>query len=190
MKPLVGKWINADEIGYRSYICGYCGDKTGVNIGYYENNKEGYIYLCGGCNRPTFIERNYFQTPAPILGNPVSSLPQDIEELYNQARGCTQINAYTACVLVCRKILMHIAAIKGAPPNQNFIQYVDFLANMGYVPPDGKGWVDIIRKKGNEANHEIVLMSKEDALELLSFVEMLLRFVFEFPARIMPAPVP
>jgi len=61
-----------------------------------------------------------------------------------------------------------------------------YLADNNYVPPDGKGWVDHIRKKGNEANHEIVIMSKEEAFELLSFVEMLLKIVYEFPARILP----
>jgi hypothetical protein len=78
---------------------------------------------------------------------------------------------------------MHVAVSKGAPPNQNFLAYVDFLASKGYIPPDGKGWVDHMRSKGNEANHEIKVMSKEDAQELVSFLEMLLKFVFEFPAR-------
>jgi hypothetical protein len=55
---------------------------------------------------------------------------------------------------------------------------------VGYVPPDGKGWVDHIRKKGNEATHEIALMTAADAEELISFVEMLLKFVYEFPARV------
>jgi hypothetical protein len=57
----------------------------------------------------------------------------------------------------------------------------------GYVPPNGKGWVDHIRKKGNEATHEILLMSKTDAEELITFVEMLLKFIYEFPSRIPPA---
>jgi hypothetical protein len=57
-------------------------------------------------------------------------------------------------------------------------------ADIGYVPPNGKAWVDHIRKKGNEANHEIVLMKKEDSQELISFVEMLLKFIYEFPNRV------
>ena len=65
--------------------------------------------------------------------------------------------------------------------------YVEYLSNKGYVPPNGRGWVDHIRKKGNEANHEIVLMKKEDAEELILFSEMLLKFIFEFPNKI---PVP
>jgi hypothetical protein len=64
------------------------------------------------------------------------------------------------------------------------ITYVKHLADSGYVPPNGKGWVDHIRKKGNEANHEIVLMTKADAEELIAFAEMLLKFIYEFPAKV------
>ena len=56
------------------------------------------------------------------------------------------------------------------------------------VPPNGKVWVDHIRNKGNEATHEIRLMAPEDAAELISFSEMLLKFVFEFPAKVPKAP--
>jgi len=51
------------------------------------------------------------------------------------------------------------------------------------IPPDGKDWVDHIRKKGNEANHEIAIMAVGDAEELIIFCGGLLRFVYEFPAR-------
>ena len=79
---------------------------------------------------------------------------------------------------------MNIAVSQGAAPGESFMEYVEYLANNGYVPPKGKGWVDHIRKKGNEANHEIVLMTMGDADELISFTEMLLKFIFEFPSRV------
>jgi hypothetical protein len=79
---------------------------------------------------------------------------------------------------------MHIGVEKGAEENKPFLYYVDHLANQGYVPPNGKHWVDHIRRKGNEANHEIRVMGKDDAKELLIFLEMLLRFIYEFPSMI------
>lgn len=79
---------------------------------------------------------------------------------------------------------MNIAVAQGAEEGKSFISYVDYLASQGYVPPNGRGWVDHIRKKGNEANHEIVLMKKEDAEELILFTEMLLKFIYEFPMKI------
>jgi hypothetical protein len=48
--------------------------------------------------------------------------------------------------------------------------------------------VDHIRRKGNEATHEIALMSQQDAEELVGFSEMLLKFVYEFPNRVPKAP--
>jgi hypothetical protein len=77
---------------------------------------------------------------------------------------------------------MHIAVAKGADEGKKFIEYVEYLSAKGYVPPDAKSWVDHIRTKGNEANHEIVIMSEEAAKDLIAFVEMLLKLVYEFPA--------
>lgn len=79
---------------------------------------------------------------------------------------------------------MHLAVMKEADENLRFIQYVEYLSDNNYVPPGGKEWVDQIREKGNEANHEIVIMGAEVAEDLISFSEMLLRFMYEFPARV------
>jgi hypothetical protein len=110
-----------------------------------------------------------------------------IDGLYNEARQCASVGSYTSAVLTCRKILMHIAVEKGAKEGESFIAYVEFLAAKGYIPPDGKGWVDYIRKKGNEANHEIKVMTQGHAQALIAFVEMLLKFIYDFPMRV-PAP--
>ena len=69
------------------------------------------------------------------------------------------------------------------------MEYVQYLADKGFVPPNGKGWVDHIRKKGNEATHEISHMERGDAEELIAFAEMLLKFIYEFPAKV-PAAQP
>jgi hypothetical protein len=79
---------------------------------------------------------------------------------------------------------MNVAVAQGAPENRNFMEYVEYLADNGYVPPNGRGWVDHIRRKGNEANHEIALMSRTDGEDLITFAEMLLKFIYEFPARV------
>jgi len=64
------------------------------------------------------------------------------------------------------------------------MEYVNYLSEIGYVPPNGKHWVDHIRKKGNEATHEIALMDENDAKELITFTEMLLKFIYEFPTTV------
>src|SRR5262249_1160365 len=136
----------------------------------------------------TFLGPDNFQSPSPALGKSVEHVPGSLNALYEEARRSTSENCYTGAVLLCRKILMHIAVEVGAPEGLNFIEYVKYLSDQGYVPPNGKQWVDHIRKKGNEANHEITLMSQSDAQELLVFIEMLLKFIYEFPNMVPAAP--
>ena len=81
---------------------------------------------------------------------------------------------------------MNIAVSQGDEPGKSFISYVEYLATNGFVPPNGKGWVDHIRRKGNEATHEIAIMGEPDAKELITFSEMLLKFIYEFPNKIPP----
>lgn len=78
---------------------------------------------------------------------------------------------------------MHIAVSLKAPEGKTFAEYVTYLKVNHYTPPNSETWVDHIRKVGNEANHEINIGEKEDAEELLTFIEMLLRFIFEFHAK-------
>jgi hypothetical protein len=97
-------------------------------------------------------------------------------------------SAFTLAVAGCRKILANVAVDKGAAEGKRFIDYVDYLATKGYVPPDGRGWVDHIRAKGNDANHAIEMMSKQDAEEVVTFTSMLLKFAYELPGMLPQPP--
>ena len=188
-------WINLANLPVRKFSCGHCGQLVASDRGYYVDPLQaGAIYVCPNCGDPTYFSRtpntkDSKQVPGPIAGNTVNYLPSQIESLYLEARNCVSISSHTSSVLTCRKLLMHIGVAQGAPEGRPFIEYIDYLAAKGFVPPNGKGWVDHIRKKGNEANHEIKLMSQADAEELITFVEMLLKFIYEFPQRV-PAAAP
>lgn len=169
------------------YKCAYCEHIVASNYMFSsEKDRNGSrmnLVICPKCYKPTFFDFNHKQYPSPIFGNKVEHLTPNVESLYNEARQCTQVNAYTSSVLACRKLLMNIAVDKGAREGLHFEEYVNYLDSKGYIPPDGKHWVDIIRKKGNEATHEIKLKNEKDASDLLIFMEMLLKFVFEFPTK-------
>jgi len=174
-------------IGSRNYTCGYCGTPIASQKGWNSDGNRGQIYICHLCTRPTFFDNTQGskQFPGVVYGNSVSDIPEEtVLSLYDEARGCTGVGAYTAAILCCRKLLMHIAVSKDAETGKSFLHYVDFLADQHFVPPDAKEWVDHIRQKGNEANHEIVIMPKEEAEELLAFCEMLLKIIYEFPATV------
>lgn len=83
-----------------------------------------------------------------------------------------------------RKLLMHVAVDQGAEEGKSFAFYVGYLEENHWIPPNGKEWVDAIRKGGNEANHEIAIAGEPQAKQLLDFVEMLLKFVYEFPSKL------
>ena len=180
----MASWHRAEAIAAKKYVCGYCGLSVASDKGWYtESAPQSFICICPNCTGPTFLSPKE-QIPGVAPGEDVSHLPDIIAALYREARRCIAAGATTASVLASRKLLMHIAVAQGAKEGGTFMSYVEYLAANGYVPPNGKGWVDHIRKKGNEANHEIVLMSVEDASELIAFSEMLLKFIYEFPNRV------
>jgi hypothetical protein len=131
---------------------------------------------------PTFFFKEA-RIPQQLIGNEVKYLPQEVEDVYNEARRCYTVNAYTGSVMLCRKLLMNIAVHKGAPPNQKFAEYVDYLCDKGFVSGDNKIWADLVRNKGNEANHEIPKMTSTDAEELIEFLELVLKSIYEFPEK-------
>lgn len=178
-------WSGVQALNARSFTCGFCGKLVASAQGFAsKKTPQTRIYVCPNCEKPTFFPEEGVQVPGIAPGAEVQHLPQDVAGLYSEARNAVAIGSYTAAVLSCRKLLMHIAVAQNAPQGKSFLEYVEHLADSGYVPPNGRGWVDHIRTKGNEANHEIRLMAKEDAEELISFAEMLLKFIYEFPERI------
>ena len=182
-------WKDILKIESRSYVCGYCGHPLASENGWigYDTQSRivGWIYVCHSCTRPTYFDSTGGQTPGIAFGNPVAEIPiKDVADLYEEARRATSANAYTAAVLACRKLLMHIAVSKGAEKDKGFTYYAKYLADKHYVPPDAVGWVDHIKDKGNDANHEIVIMDKADARDLLMFSEMLLKVIYEYPASV------
>lgn len=194
-EKLNGNWSNIYSVTGVGYICGHCGANPGPSLGYkcsytIKNSPRttGNIYICPTCNKPTFFKNNSVgspieQFPGIMYGNNIEFLPEEILELYNEARNCITVNAFTASVLSCRKLLMNVAVSKGAQEDKSFAYYVRYLNENHFIPPGSNEWVDHIRNKGNEATHEIPNMGREDAVELIDFTEMLLRVVYEMPGR-------
>jgi len=181
-------WSNIQNLPSKDYKCGHCGALLASEKGYQGlgdlagEKLFAQIYICHKCNKPTFFDFNQKQTPGPIIGNPVQHIPNpEVEKLFNEAKACFSISAFTSSVMCSRKLLMNVAVTEGAKEGKGFIEYVNYLNDNNYIPPNGKQWVDSIRKLGNEANHKIDFKSQEDATRILNFVEMLLRFIYELP---------
>ncbi len=183
-------YCDLKNVESKVWTCGYCAalvsSDKGYPIVYYPGNiADGGVYICPNCNGPTFFPPlSDLVLPQQALGAPVQHVPKEVNEVYEEARRCTGKDCNTGAVLLCRKVLMNLAVERGADPGRTFLEYVEYLSAHGYVPPGGKGWIDYIRKKGNEATHEIPQVDRDDAARLLTFTEMLLKFAYEFPAAI------
>lgn len=181
-------WDNLGKISSHSYKCGYCERDISSNVGYHASKVEGTnrsffgnIYICHYCGKPSFILAG-INHPGASFGNPVQHIEHpEVNTLYDEARSCMKVNAYTSAVMCCRKLLMNIAVSEGAKKGESFTYYVDYLANENHVPKRAKDMLDAIRNLGNEANHEIYPKSATEAELAIKFVEMILKFMYEFP---------
>lgn len=176
----------------RDFHCAYCGNQVGSNRGYsYELGDTYAIAICPRCANPTYCQGtpgNETHYPDVPPGESVSNIPSDLGDLYEEARQSAGAGAYTACVMVCRKMLMNIAVREGAKAGENFKNYVDYLEKHGYFSPKSKGFIDYIRELGNEANHEVAAKKRVDAIAALEFVAALLRHNYDLPSKVPSIP--
>jgi hypothetical protein len=199
--PLNGNWAGLANLPARRYRCGFCGDQVASEKGWITDTvipntdtHPGQLRVCPICKQPTFFrtfgppEPGVAQVPGAPVGAVVKHLPPDVGRLYEEAKDCHAASAFTAAVLALRKLLMHIAVEKEAKESLTFVEYVDYLDRRHYLGHDGKGWVDLIRTRSNEANHEIELMTADDSGHLLTLAEMLLKLVYEFPGNLPKPP--
>src|SRR5688572_9592650 len=148
-------WQHVREVAPVQFKCGFCDNIVSSNHGWHTNHGDPsrfFIRVCPHCHRPTYTE-DHAQHPGVAFGETVAHLPDEVATIYDEARRCCSDDAFTGAVLLLRKLLMNVAVQKGADPNRSFVEYVNYLSDKGYVPPDGKPWVDHIRQKGNEATH-------------------------------------
>lgn len=166
------------------WTCGYCDEQVASKQGFWSDETQTAIAICPNCEAPSFMRNPAGPVPAPKPGRPVHAAPTELARLYDEARRCAAAQGFTGAVLLCRKLLMHVAVHLGAEEGQSFVAYVNHLDAHHWIPPNSRGWVDYIRKRSNEANHEIVFMSEEDASSLIYLAEMLLRTVYELPSKV------
>lgn len=126
------------------------------------------------CKAPHIVDHMNQEIPAALPGNPIKNLPETINRVYEEARSCIAAGAYTATVMILRKILMNLAVEEGAKEGDSFAHYVDYLCENGFVHRRQHEQAKRIQRLGNDANHKIESRTKEDALELLNLVQLIL----------------
>ena len=182
--PGAGTVPTHDPRAWLDGTCGHCGRVVNAAVIAFTQDRPDMPSArwtrCTGCGEGSYVASNGHSFPGPRIGRDVEGLPDLVAEAYAEARDCAGVNAFTACEMTCRKILMHIAVDKGANERGiTFKGFIDYLEQKNHVTPAMKPWVDVIRQHGNVAVHELPQADAKRALGTLTFTEHLLRNVYE-----------
>lgn len=159
----------------------YWKDDTGVNPDGHNYILIRYL-LCPSCAHASVWHQDTGDIiPGGLPGRKIEGLPETVESVYEEARKCFSVGAYTASELLCRKIIMNVAVEKNADGNKSFKYYITYLSGNHYIHPDIMDWADKIRKNGNESTHEIDSPDKKRAHSTLDFTRVLLEIIYAMP---------
>jgi hypothetical protein len=166
---------------WHNYTCGHCGvnvnGKVLVRVSTPDCNIKWLI--CTNCSDGSVLTKDNTLLPNVRFGPGIQGLPNEIASAYDEARDCYSIKAYTACEIMCRKILMHVGVDKGCAEGKSFVDYIDFIESKNYITPVMKPWVNLIRKHGNSSTHKLVPADPARSESTLMFTAELLKIVYE-----------
>lgn len=176
----------------KTFCCPYCGvhasASTESRIIVPDTGAILYhVVSCPRCQMPVSIGQNgKVLPPSQVLAfDDVQCLPDTIATLYNECRQCYTQGSYYATVLLARTMLMYIATDRGAPENKAFLTYINYLEEKQFVTSHIKPWVDRLRTLGNHYVHDVSNATKEEAARAVTFLQYLLKTVYELPKMAM-----
>jgi hypothetical protein len=181
----------SEDRAYATGDCPNCGAHQFIVIAITVAHDRAWL-RCISCRLAVVVNGGVASPSQKPLRVP-SGLPADEGEVWNEVRECLGVGAYTAAVMLCRKLLMHIAVGHGLQAKNekdfapNFTQCVDHLLSEGVVTARMKPWIDRIKDVGNEANHELAPVSKESALDVATFTQKLMELAYEMDDTMLKA---
>ena len=108
-----------------------------------------------------------------------SAVPSPIRAAFSEARACyKEAKAYTACAIMCRKVLEGVCESHGATSG-SLAQRLKQLSDSGQIDKRLFEWTDAMRLVGNEAAHGVsITVSREDASDLLDLAEAVAEYLY------------
>lgn len=174
-----------------SYTCGGCCQSTnGRVLADFKRDMDGATVSLCVCTCPKeepaiLIERAgqiVSQYPEAQEFKTGENWPLELCQLYDEAAKAYAAGAYTAATMVARKVLMASACREGANDGKPFVDYVTYITDTVLTYPKAKDAIDKIRQIGNEANHSVRFVTREDAKRALSIVTYMLNAIYSLPA--------
>ena len=115
------------------------------------------------------------------------SIPRQVTDDYIEAIKCFDVGAWKASVVICRRALQVSVIEKGAKKGILWEQ-IDELYDGEIITKDIKDWAHEIRLTGNIGAHPdkdgLEDVTKEDAKELIDFMEEYLNYVYIMPSKV------
>lgn len=120
----------------------------------------------------------------------VDGCPDDVAAAWAEVRNNLSVLAATSAVMMCRKLLFHIAVRHGLPEKDDrdrapsFEACLAHLSAVGLVTPKMQPWVKHIKDVGNTANHDLAAITAEEGQRVATFTRQLLVTTYEMPHRL------
>jgi len=71
--------------------------------------------------------------------------------------------------------------------NETVYKRIEYLSEKGRLTSDLKDWAHHVRLEGNDAVHDEAQFTRDEAEELLSFVELFLTYIYSMPGQLAAA---
>jgi hypothetical protein len=112
------------------------------------------------------------------------AVPSALRAAHEEAHECLRAKAYNATVIMARRVLEGICQDLGYTGGRNLNDRLKEMQSAGVIDSRLYDWADVIRDIGNEGAHEVgSSIARQDAEEVLAFVEALLDYLYAFRSR-------
>lgn len=189
----VGVTLHHFGIGpkHKNYTCGVCGGTTNGRVlcdvqRVSDGARVSWCWCSCERGKPTILVEkdgmtlSHFPIAKEFHAKP--NWPPDLAKLYEEAAKSFSAGAFTACAMVCRKLLMATACHEGEQDGKSFVEYVGFITTSVLAFPKAQLAIDRIRTIGNDANHNVQFVSEDDAKRAMEIVTYLLATIYSLPS--------
>jgi hypothetical protein len=181
-----GTFSISETKAYTRDTCGRCG---GTQMGVLAMTSEGEVkwLRCMSCNSPAVNDAGTVYPTSTPLSDPLG-LPNGEARVWREIRSSLGVGAYTGAVMLCRKLLFHIATTHGLEEKKSngfapsFAEALNYLEGQELITSRMRPWVNRIKDVGNGVNHELEPVTPQQAMDVATFTEQLLRLAFEMDA--------
>jgi hypothetical protein len=196
-------FLIADTYGARSPMdeesstrvqCSFCGGDqmivvaTTVKVGGAERPFVRWL-RCVSCCKGAVQNGTVVSPSKKPLDTPNALQDEDLAA-WEEVRACLSVGANTAAVMMCRKLLFHVAVAHGLPEKDSNGRAPDFAKALKHLEDEGvftkrmRPWIDKIKDVGNEANHELPTTTGAQAMDVALFTRQLINLAYELPAMV------